>query len=356
MSDAIVIGAGQSGLAATHHLRRRGLTVTLIEAGPEPVGSWPRYYDSLTLFSPAAYSSLPGMPFPGDPDRYPHRDEVVDYLRRYTATLDADIRLGHRVDTVTHDGHTFTVHTDTEAVFTAPRLMAATGAFASPNIPSLPGQDTFTGKMLHASEYRAPHEYAGHHVIVVGAGNTAVQIAVELAAHATVTLATRQPVKYAPQRPLGKDLHFWFRITGFDTLPLGRFLIHPPTQPVLDTGRYRTALATGNPVRRPMFTHLDGDKAIWADGAHQPADTVILATGYRPHLPYLTDLGALTDHHTPRHRHGLSTTHPGLGYLGLEWQRTPSSNSLRGVGRDAQHLTRHLERLSTRPERGQPRR
>ncbi|MGY1982172.1 flavin-containing monooxygenase [Nocardia gipuzkoensis] len=338
MSDAIVIGAGQSGLAATYHLRRRGLTVTLIEAGIEPVGSWPRYYDSLTLFSPARYSSLPGVPFPGDPDHYPHRDEVIDYLRHYAATLDADIHLGHRVDTVTHDGHTFTAHTDSGATFHAPRLIAATGGFTSPNFPSLPGQDSFTGKLLHASRYRTPHDYTGQNVIVIGAGNTAVQIAAELAQHATVTLASRQPVKFVPQRPLGRDLHFWFRISGFDTLPLGRFVTHPPTQPVLDTGRYRTALATGNPIRRPMFTRLDGDTAIWPDATRRPVDTVILATGYRPHLPYLKDLGALTDNHTPRHRQGLSTTHPGLGYLGLEWQRTPSSNSLRGVGRDARHL------------------
>ncbi|WP_342216351.1 MULTISPECIES: flavin-containing monooxygenase [Nocardia] len=268
---------------------------------------------------------------------------VVDYLRRYAATLDADIHLGHRVDTVTHDGHTFTADTDTGAAFHAPRLIAATGGFGSPNIPSLPGQDSFIGKLLHASRYRSPHDYTGQNVIVIGAGNTAVQIAAELAAHATVTLASRQPVKFVPQRPLSRDLHFWVRITGFDTLPLGRFITHPPTQPVLDTGRYRTALATGNPFRRPMFTHLDGDNAIWPDGTRQPVDTVILATGYRPHLPYLKDLGALTDNNTPRHRQGLSTTHPGLGYLGLEWQRTPSSNSLRGVGRDAQHLITKLE-------------
>jgi putative flavoprotein involved in K+ transport len=84
--DVIVIGAGQSGLAAAHALIVRGLRPVVLEAGPVPVGSWPHYYDSLTLFSPARYSSLPGLPFPGDPQRYPHRDEVVDYLRRYAAT------------------------------------------------------------------------------------------------------------------------------------------------------------------------------------------------------------------------------------------------------------------------------
>ncbi|WP_040781075.1 flavin-containing monooxygenase [Nocardia pneumoniae] len=342
MFDAIVIGAGQSGLAATRALLDHGLTPVVLEAGPEPVGSWPHYYDSLTLFSPAKYSALPGITFPGNPDHYPHRDEVIDYLRHYAATLDADIRTGHRIEAVDHDGDAFTARTDTGTTFTAPRLIAATGGFGTPNIPTLPGQVSFTGKLLHASRYRSPQEYTGQNVIVVGAGNTAVQIAAELAEHATITLATRHPVKFVPQRPLGKDLHFWFRITGFDTLPLGRFVTNPPTQPVLDTGRYRAALTAEKPTTRPMFTRLDGDTALWPDGSRTNADTVILATGYRPHLPYLAGLGALTDTGVPRHRRGLSTTYPGLGYLGLEWQRTPSSNSLRGVGRDAQQLARQL--------------
>ncbi|WP_433685370.1 flavin-containing monooxygenase [Nocardia sp. CA-119907] len=348
--DAIVIGGGQSGLAATHHLRQRGLTVAVVEAGAEPVGSWPQYYDSLTLFSPAKYSALPGLSFSGDPDRYPRRDEVVDYLRSYAAQLDADIHTNSRVDAVDHDGHVFAAHTVTGATFRAPRLIAATGSFGTPRAPRLPGQDQFTGNILHVSNYRTPAEFAGQHVIVVGAGNSAVQIAAELADHATTTLASRNPVKFLPQRPLGRDVHFWFTITGFDTLPIGHLLKNAPTQPVLDTARYRATLAAEKPSRRPMFTTLDGDSVIWADGTRTGVDTIILATGYTPHLPYLAGTGALTDTGAPRHRKGISTTHPGLGYLGLEWQRSPSSNSLRGVGRDAYYLTRHLGKLSTRTD------
>ncbi|MEV0297608.1 FAD-dependent oxidoreductase [Nocardia sp. NPDC050710] len=340
--DALVIGGGQSGLAATHHLRRRGLSVALIEAGAEPVGSWPHYYDSLTLFSPARYSSLPGLPFPGDPERYPHRDEVIDYLRHYAKTLDAEIHTSQYVDTVTHDGHTFTAHSDTGTSYTAPRLIAATGGFGSPHIPTLPGQDAFTGKILHARQYRTPTEYMGQNVIVVGAGNSAVQIAAELAEHATVTLASRSPVKFVPQRPVGRDMHFWFAITGLDTLPIGHLLPHPPTALVFDTGRYKSALAARQPEARSMFTTLEANTAIWANNTVTDVDTIILATGYTPHLNYLNHIGAVTDAGRPRHKKGLSTTHRGLGYLGLEWQRSLSSASLRGVGRDARRLARQL--------------
>ncbi|NNH75204.1 NAD(P)/FAD-dependent oxidoreductase [Nocardia uniformis] len=337
-----MVGGGQSGLAAGYHLRRRGSTVALLEAGPEPTGSWPRYYDSLTLFSPARYSSLPGLPFPGHPDHYPHRDEVINYLRTYADTLDIDIRTGHRVHSVDHGEHGFTVRTDTGAAFTAPRVIAATGAFDSPHIPTVPGQDRFAGKLLHASEYRSPDQFAGEHVIVVGAGNSAVQIAVELADTATVTLASRTPVKFAPQRPLGRDMHFWFTITGIDAAPVGHLLRNPPTAPVFDSGRYRAALDVGRPRARPMFTSVETDSVVWPDGTRTPVDAIVFATGYTPHLPYLSALGALAVDGRPRHRGGLSTTHPGLGYLGLEFQRSLSSNSLRGVGRDADRLAHHL--------------
>src|SRR6185369_8057024 len=100
MHDVIVIGAGQAGLAAGYHLQRRGLQFTLLEASEQAAGSWPHYYDSLRLFSPAGYSSLPGMRFPGDPDRYPTRDEVIDYLTRYAEALKLPVRTQTRVQRV----------------------------------------------------------------------------------------------------------------------------------------------------------------------------------------------------------------------------------------------------------------
>ncbi|WSF98863.1 NAD(P)/FAD-dependent oxidoreductase [Nocardia vinacea] len=324
-------------------MRQRGLSVALLEAGREPIGSWPQYYDSLTLFAPAKYNSLPGLPFPGDPDR----DDVIDCLRQYAKTLDADLQTGQHVDTVTHDGQLFTGHTNTGTAFTAPRLVAATGGFGSPNIPALPGQDSFTGTIVHASQYRSPAEYTGQRVIVVGAGNSAVQIAAELAEQATVTLASRTPVKFVPQRPLGRDMHFWFiTITGIDTLPVGHLLRHPPTAPVLDTGRYQSALTAHQPEPRPMFATLDTDTAIWPDDNNIEVDTIILATGYTPNLHYLSGIGALTTSGQPLHNKGLSTTHHGLGYVGLEWQRSLPSGSLRGVGRDARRVAANLQNLT----------
>jgi len=179
-------------------------------------------------------------------------------------------------------------------------------------------------------------------VVVVGAGNSAVQIATEVAHHAPTVLATRSPVRFSSQRPLGRDFHFWLRASGLDAAPVGRLLRRPPTVPVFDTGTYRAALAARAPERRSLFTAADGTTLIWPDGRRERADTVILATGYRPHLPCLDDLGALDGHGIPLHRGGISLAHPLLGYVGLEWQRSLSSASLRGAGRDAAHVARRL--------------
>ncbi|MFF4989707.1 flavin-containing monooxygenase [Streptosporangium saharense] len=346
----LIVGAGQSGLAAAHAALGQGLRPILLEASARTAGSWPRYYDSLALFSPARYSALPGLPFGGDPDRYPRRDEVVAYLERYAAALmrrGAELRTGARVDAVRPIGGPgksgFLVHLTDGEELTAPALITASGSFERPYRPALPGLETFSGRVLHAADYRSAASLPGEHVVVVGAGNSAVQIAHELAAERRVTLVSRAPIRFVAQRPLGRDLHFWLRLTGFNRLPLARAEA-PPATPVLDDGRYRRALGEGRYRHRGMFARLDGDDVRWADGSHERVDAVLLATGYRPSLPYLTDLGALTADGRPRQRHGLSLTHPGLGYLGLEWQRTPSSNTLRGVGADARHVVRTLAR------------
>jgi putative flavoprotein involved in K+ transport len=342
--DVVVIGGGQSGLAAAHALRGRGLRPVVLEASERASGSWPRYYDSLTLFSPARYSSLPGMPFPGgDRDRHPHRDEVVAYLTAYADRLDADIRTGRRVSAVHRGEGGFEVESESGERMAARAVVAASGTFGRPHRPALPGLEEFTGTVLHAARYRNPALFTGQRVVVVGAGNSAVQIAAELARTARVTLASRAPVRFARRRIAGRDLHFWTKYTGLDAAPLGGLLREVPPQPVIDDGRYRTALAQGVPDRRPVFTGLKGSEVVWADGSREEVDTIVLATGYRPDLPYLAGVdGALDAAGGPRHRGGVALSVPGLVFVGLEWQRSLSSNSLRGVGRDAARVARLL--------------
>ncbi len=334
----IIVGAGQSGLAAARAARDADLRPLVLEAGDRPAGSWHGYYDSLTLFSPARHSAMPGAPFPGDPDGYPHRDEVTAYLERYAARLDVEIRTNIRVQSVEADGAGFTVHTADGRNLTAAGIVAASGSFTNPRLPALPGQDGFTGELLHVADYRNPRPYAGKRVVVVGGGNSAVQIGYELSETTAVTLATRAPIRFLQQQHNGRDLHDWLVGTGFDHLPPEWLMHYVGGTLVMETGDYQNALDSGRMKRREMFTAVDGDAVVWADGEHELVDAVIFATGYRPDLDYLRPLGALDENGAPLHTGGVSATHPGLAYVGLEFQRSFSSNTLRGVHRDAEHV------------------
>jgi putative flavoprotein involved in K+ transport len=338
--DAIVIGAGQAGLAAGYHLRRAGLRFVLLEGADEPGGSWRRYYDSLTLFSPAAYSSLPGRPFPGDPDHYPRRDEVVAYLQDYARAFELPVVTGARVTAVERGAEGFRVATEGQGEFHGRSVIAATGSFGNPYVPEIPGRSGYLGQVLHAFAYRNPEPFAGQRVVVVGGANSAVQIGVELARIARVTLATRGVIIFVPQRILGQDGHFWLRVTGLDN---SRFLKDQST-PVVDAGNYRAAVAAGRPDRRRMFERVSERGVGWKDLGPEEIDAVIFATGYRPSLGYLAGLGALDEAGRPLQDDGVSTVIPGLYYVGFSGQRNFASATLRGVGPDSEIVVSQLLR------------
>ncbi|GHO94888.1 monooxygenase [Reticulibacter mediterranei] len=344
MFETLVIGAGQAGLAAGYTLQRAGLDFLIVEAGSSPTGSWGAYYESLTLFSPARFSSLPGMPFPGPPERYPKRDEVIAYLQSYAQRFHLPIQLQTRVERIERVGQHFRVDTSTGKSYEALSIIIATGAFHHPNLPLFPGQDLFRGQILHSAAYRRPEPFRGQRVLIVGAGESAVQIAVEVARMARVAIASRAPLRYRPQRVLGRDIHFWAWLTGLDRLPLGRFWEqHAPTA-IIETGRYQEAFATGALDRRPLFQRFTNAGVVWEDGSLEAVDSVIFATGYRPSFGFLADLGALDAQGQALQHQGISLTAPGLYYLGLNFQRTFASATLRGGGPDAAFIIRHLKR------------
>lgn len=344
MLEAIVIGGGQAGLAAGYHLQKAGVGFRILEASTQASGSWPLYYDSLRLFSPAGYSSLPGLPFPGDPARYPTRDEVIAYLSHYAAHFQLPVQTQTRVEAVERQAEGFSIKTATHTYF-ARNVIAATGSFSRPYVPTFPGQAEFPGHIQHAVTYRNPAPFRGQRVVVVGAGNSAVQIAAELAQVARVTLATREPLQFRPQRILGQDLHFWLRWTGLDAK--SHFASRPV--PPIDTSGYAAMLKRGLFDQRPMFTQLTAHGVEWAEGQEEAVDALVLATGYRPNLSYLAGLGALDEAELPLQTQGVSRTVPGLYFVGLSYQRNLASATLRGVGPDAARVVQHLRQRHTSP-------
>src|SRR5690606_21370177 len=158
-------------------------------------------------FSPAGYSALPGLPFPGRQSRYPHRDEVVAYLEHYAERFSLPVRTGEKVVSVVRRDDGFEATTLSGRRYRANTLVAASGAFGMPGTASSTGHELCRGSVLRSAEYQRPDSFCGQRIIVVGAANSTVQIATELADVAQVTLATRQPVRFFPQRFLGLDFH-----------------------------------------------------------------------------------------------------------------------------------------------------
>lgn len=350
--DALVIGAGQAGLAAGYHLRRAGLSFQILEADEEPGGSWPGYYESLTLFSPSRYSGLPGMPFPGPPDRYPTRDEVTAYLRRYAEVFGLPVSTGEHVLRAElpaeRAGAGFWVLTAAGGEYRAKTLFAATGSFSKPHRPRFPNQGAFRGRILHAAEYRNAEPFQGKRVVVVGGGNSAVQIAHELAAVARTTLATRSSLRFEPQTILGRDVHFWLSVTGLDRLPLGRLFDVSEPGAVVDDGTYAASVRAGRPDRRPVFSRFTQSGVVWDDGTEEAVDAVVLATGYRPNLDYLRPLGVLREDGRPNQRGGIARSVAGLYFVGLPFQTSFASATLRGVGPDAALVVSRARRFVAR--------
>ena len=344
VADLVVIGGGQSGVAAALAAARHGLSPVVLERADALGGAWRHYWNSLTLFSPARYAGMPDRPLDGDPERYPHRDEIIAYLSDLAAGLDADVRTGWPVERVRRSGGgaTFRI-SGSRGELRARRIISATGRYGRPRRPALPGLTSFTGRVLHTADYRGPTDLEGARVVVIGSANSAVQIGVELSRRSRVTLASRRPIRWVHQRPLGRDLHWWLDRSWVSRVPIGP-LLAGRTTPVLDDGRWRTAFTSGRLDRRPLPTRVGirGDRVLWQDGTTERVDAIVLATGYQPDVGYLTETGALTADGRPRQRLGVSSTVPGLGYVGLELQRTVASATLRGVSRDADYVVRRL--------------
>lgn len=344
--DCVVIGGGQAGLAAGYYLQKEGLRFIILEAGDTPAGSWPHYYDSLTLFSPAQYSSLPEIAFPGDPNRYPTRDEVIEYLQGYAAHFQFPIQTNTLVTATTKQNDLFLITTASGESLLSKHVISATGGFSRPYLPQIPRMDQFQGKILHSKDYKNMAHFNGQRVIVVGAGNSAVQIAVELSSVAHVTIATKSSIKFVPQTFLGKDIHFWISSLGLDHTHsrLGKWILHGKSVGVLDTGKYQKAIKRQKPNQKKMFSSFSSSGVVWSDGIAEMVDTVIFATGFQANVSYLSPLPALDSSGSPLQNKGVSTSVKGLYYVGLPWQRSHASATIRGVGRDSAFVVTHIKK------------
>jgi putative flavoprotein involved in K+ transport len=340
--EVAVVGAGQAGLAMGYFLRRQGRRFVILDRAASIGSAWHERWESLTLFTPRRYSALPGLPFPGDPDGYPTRDEVIAYLERYAETFELPVELSSEVTTLelADDGR-FGLELSGGRTITADQVVAATGPFQTPYVPKVAeklGDDVF---QTHAVGYRRPDDVPAGTVLVVGGGNTGFQISKELSATHKVMLSVGSRQKPLPQRLLGRDLFWWLTKAGILNKNiesrLGRRLSARDTL----IGSSPRELRKGYGVElKQRLVEADDRKVRFEDGSELEVDAVIWATGYRPDyswikLPIFDEDGRL------RHRRGVTDV-PGLYFLGLTWQYTRGSALIGWVKDDAQFIAEQI--------------
>ena len=216
--DVVVVGGGQAGLAIGYFLAPQGRDFTILDAAAQPAAAWRDRWDSLKLFTPARYNALPGLAFPGDPDRYPGRDEVVAYLTDYASRFGLPVELDSAVRSIRRADRGYLVELDGRA-YEAEQVVVAAGPFQVPFVPAIAARLGPGVLQLQSTAYRSPEAMPAGPVLVVGGGNTGFQIADELAASREVHLSLGSRQTPLPQRILGRDLFWYLDATGLIRKP-----------------------------------------------------------------------------------------------------------------------------------------
>ena len=343
----VVIGGGQAGLAAGYYLARQGQNFVILDGYSRVGDAWRRRWDSLRLFTPAKFNALPGMPFPADDFYFPTKDETADYLEAYAAKHRLPMRSNTQVVRLEREGEDYRITTHDQSL-RAKNVIVATGAYQAPYIPPFAKELDPALPQFHSSAYCNPAQVPVERVLVVGAGNSGAEIALELAkAGRQVWLAGRD-VGHIPANQLGKYFggrpYWWFisHVLSINT-PIGRKMKAQVLQhgnPLIGSNRKEVLEAGIQPA--PRLAGVSAGKPLLQEGGTFEADAVIWATGFRPDYGWI-ELPIFDEHGFPRHRRGIATGADGLYFAGLPFQTALTSALIGGVGTDAQYITSQIQ-------------
>lgn len=368
--EVVVVGAGPAGLAVAASLRRAGVTALVVERAPHHGASWRGHYDRLHLHTARWLSHLPGLRIPAGESRWVSRDGVVRYLDRYAEHHRLDVRTGVEISSIERGPDGWLLRSP-QGDLHARQVVVATGYNHTPLVPDWPGRAGFSGDLVHAGDYRNGLPYAGKDVLVVGAGNTGAEIAVDLAESGAkrVRLAYRTPphilrrqmggvpaqvtgvlLRHVPTRLADAIAEPVRRrtvpdLTGFGLPDPGKGVYSRARRgevPILDVGLI-DAIRDRSVEPVPAVTGFDGPRVLLADGSAIEPDAVIAATGYRRGLePLVGHLGVLDTAGGPTvHGAGTHASAPGLRFIGYT---NPVSGMFREIAIDARRIARAVRR------------
>jgi putative flavoprotein involved in K+ transport len=351
----VIIGGSQAGLAVGYFLKQRDLPFVILDENDRIGDAWRKRWDSLRLFTPGRYNGLPGMPFPGSPWTYPTKDETADYLEAYARAFELPVRTGVKVARLAKTGDRFEVRGG-QHTLVAENVVVATGAFNNPRVPSFARELDKSIVQLHSKEYRNPSQIQKGAVLVVGAGNSGAEIAIELARHHQTWLSGpdtgQEPARAGSRLDHLLTPMLWFVATRLTVkTALGRKLrdhfLDPPRGIPLGRVRRRDFAPAG--IKRvPRTRGVKNGNPLLEDGTVLTVSNVIWCTGFRPDYHWI-DLSLPTHSGLPIHDRGIVESCPGLYFIGLLFLYSLSSALVGGVGRDAEHIVDHI--VSTRLSR-----
>jgi len=347
--ETVVIGGGQAGLSVGYHLKKRGLRFVILDASKRVGDAWRNRWDSLRLFTPARYAGLPGLTFPGRGDAFPTKEEMAAYLGAYAEWFGLPVRSGTRVQKLSHNGQRFKVQVG-EQRYEADQVVVAMANYQRPKMPAFAGELDRGILQLHAHGYRNPSQLQAGGVLVVGAGNSGADIAIEVSR----THRTWMSGKESGTIPFFIDSAFWrcfmsrvFKFIGHNVLtlstPIGRKL-RPKMMGAAPLIRVKPEdLIKAGIERVPKVAGVRNGLPVLKDGREMDeVRNVIWCTGYRTGFSWI-DLPIFGENGEPLHDRGVVSGLPGMYFVGLHYLYAMTSATVIGVGRDAERIAKAID-------------